>query len=197
MEYLRQEIEKIEASIDSYDEVDTFVMQNSISAITEAGYHLETVEPLLQLLERHPVAYFGDPGEIVQFIEQFGGEYEPYLMASLKRTVGIGIQSFEKVRKSNCFYIDKTSFIKEWWENEDEVTLVTRPRRFGKTLNLNMLEVFFSQEYTGSGGLFEGLSIWEVLEAKGIPGEKIRQYGFAFQGKKVLIGERGDYDQSR
>lgn len=79
----------------------------------------------------------------------------------MARTVGIGIQSFEKIRENNCFYVDKTGFIKEWWENEDEVTLITRPRRFGKTLAMNMLEQFFSVKYAGRGDLFEGLAIWE------------------------------------
>ena len=77
------------------------------------------------------------------------------------RTVAIGIQSFEKIIKGNYFYVDKTSFIKEWWENGDDVTLITRPRRFGKTLNMSMLEQFFSLEYANRGDLFEGLSIWE------------------------------------
>ncbi len=79
----------------------------------------------------------------------------------MARTVGIGIQSFEKLIKKNIFYIDKTGFIKEWWENEDDVTLITRPRRFGKTLNMDMLECFFSIEYKNRGELFEGLAIWK------------------------------------
>ena len=58
----------------------------------------------------------------------------------MARTVGIGIQDFEKVRENNYFYVDKTSFIKEWWESGDDVTLITRPRRFGKTLNMSMVE---------------------------------------------------------
>ncbi len=79
----------------------------------------------------------------------------------MARTVGVGIQSFEKIITGNCFYIDKTNLIKEWWENKDDVTLITRPRRFGKTLNMNMLERFFSIQYAGQGSLFEGLSIWK------------------------------------
>ena len=67
------------------------------------------------------------------------------------RTIGIGIQDFEDIIKRDCFYIDKTSFIKEWWENEDSVTLITRPRRFGKTLNMSMLNRFFSLEFAGKG----------------------------------------------
>ncbi len=78
----------------------------------------------------------------------------------MARTVAIGIQSFEEIRKGNCFYVDKTNFIKEWWESQDTVTLITRPHRFGKTLNMNMLETFFSVDYANRGDLFEGLSIW-------------------------------------
>lgn len=66
----------------------------------------------------------------------------------MPRTVGIGHQNFEKLVTMDYFYIDKTMFIKEWWESGDEVTLITRPRRFGKTLNLSMVENFFSVEYT-------------------------------------------------
>ena len=86
MGILEQEIAKIEESIDQYDEADTQVMYESIDTITNAGYKSEAVEPLLQLFERHPIAYFGDPGAIVDFIEQFGGEYENSLAASVKRT---------------------------------------------------------------------------------------------------------------
>ncbi len=78
----------------------------------------------------------------------------------MARVVGIGIQSFEKLIAESCFYIDKTDFIREWWENKDDVTLITRPRRFGKTLNMNMLERFFSIEYEDKGEIFKGLSIW-------------------------------------
>lgn len=78
----------------------------------------------------------------------------------MKPIVSIGTQDFEKIRNTNIFYIDKTNFIKEWWENHDDVTLITRPRRFGKTLNMSMLKYFFSVQYKGRGDLFEGLSIW-------------------------------------
>ena len=77
------------------------------------------------------------------------------------KTIAIGVQEFDKLREENYFYIDKTSFIKEWWESGDDVTLITRPRRFGKTLTMSMLENFFSVKYANRGDLFEGLSIWQ------------------------------------
>ena len=83
------------------------------------------------------------------------------------RTISIGAQSFEFIRNNECFFIDKTGLIKEWWENADAVTLITRPRRFGKTLNLDMLNCFFSRTYEGRGELFEGLSIWEDKSPNG------------------------------
>ena len=79
----------------------------------------------------------------------------------MARTVAIGIQNFEELRQKKYFYIDKTAFIKEWWEGGDSATLITRPRRFGKTLNMSMVEQFFSVDYANRGDLFEGLSIWE------------------------------------
>ena len=79
----------------------------------------------------------------------------------MKKVIGIGKQSFEDIIQSNCFYIDKTSLIKEWWESEDDITLITSPRRFGKTLNMDMLKCFFSNQYRDQGQLFEGLNIWK------------------------------------
>ncbi|NBI64666.1 hypothetical protein D3Z38_16885 [Clostridiales bacterium] len=79
----------------------------------------------------------------------------------MARTVGIGIQDFEKIRQNQCFYIDKTNFIREWWASQDDVTLITRPRRFGKTLLMSTLEKFFSADYAGRSDLFEELSVWE------------------------------------
>ena len=67
----------------------------------------------------------------------------------MARTVGIGIQDYGKIIENNCFYVDKTSFIKEWWESRDEVTLITRPRRFGKTLTMSMVEHFFLSNMLG------------------------------------------------
>ena len=79
----------------------------------------------------------------------------------MARTISIGCQNYETIRSQGYFYIDKTSFIREWWENGDSVTLITRPRRFGKTLAMNMTEQVFSIKYAGRSELFEGLSIWE------------------------------------
>ena len=78
----------------------------------------------------------------------------------MAKVVGIGKQRFDKIVENNCFYIDKTMFIKERWENQDDVTLITRPRRFGKTLNMDMLKCFFSNKYHGRNDLFDGLDIW-------------------------------------
>lgn len=88
----------------------------------------------------------------------------------MARTIGIGCQDFETIRKNGYFYIDKTSFLSEWWESGDSVTLITRPRRFGKTLNINMTEQFFSVNYAGRGDLFEGLSIWEEQKFRELQG---------------------------
>ena len=88
----------------------------------------------------------------------------------MARRVAIGVQCFEDIRKNDYFYIDKTSFIKEWWEAGDSVTLITRPRRFGKTLNMSMAEQFFSVDYADRGDLFEGLSIWEDEKYRALQG---------------------------
>ncbi len=88
----------------------------------------------------------------------------------MMRTVGIGNQDFETIRKEGYFYVDKTNFICEWWQSGDNVTLITRPRRFGKTLNMSMVEEFFSIKYAGRGELFEGLSIWKEEKYRRLQG---------------------------
>lgn len=88
----------------------------------------------------------------------------------MARTVAIGKQDFEKIRQGNYFYIDKTDFIRQWWNSGDDVTLITRPRRFGKTLNMNMVEQFFSVNYENRSDLFEGLAIWEQEEFRKLQG---------------------------
>lgn len=79
----------------------------------------------------------------------------------MARTVSIGCQDFETIRKAGYFYVDKTSFIREWWDSGDSVTLIARPRRFGKTLAMSMTEQFFSVKYAGRSDLFTGLSVWK------------------------------------
>ena len=87
-----------------------------------------------------------------------------------KRVISIGNQDFESIRKNGCFYVDKTDFIREWWENQDSVTLITRPRRFGKTLNMSMLNYFFSNRFADRPDLFEGLSVWEDEQMRKLQG---------------------------
>ena len=79
----------------------------------------------------------------------------------MPKTISIGTQDYAVLREKDCFYVDKTAFIQEWWDSYDAVTLITRPRRFGKTLNMSMLDYFFSNKYAGRGDLFEGLEIWK------------------------------------
>ncbi len=88
----------------------------------------------------------------------------------MPKVIGIGKQRYDRIIENDGFYIDKTMFIKEWWENQDDVTLITRPRRFGKTLNMDMLKCFFSNEYKDRGDLFEGLDIWKEEKYREIQG---------------------------
>lgn len=85
------------------------------------------------------------------------------------KTVSIGLQDFGEIQTLNTFYIDKTHFIEEWWNTKDKVTLITRPRRFGKTLTMSMVEYFFSVEHKDAG-LFENLAIWEKQEYRDLQG---------------------------
>ena len=112
----------------------------------------------------------------------------------MAKNVAIGIQSFDKLITENYFYIDKTLFIKEWWESGDDVTLITRPRRFGKTLNMSMVEQFFSIFYADRGDLFEGLSIWQEEKYRNLQGTYpvislsfagIKENGYALTRKKI------------
>ena len=115
------------------------------------------------------------------------------------------MQDFGKLIRSGAFYVDKTSFIKEWWENQDDVTLVTRPRRFGKTLNLSMVDYFFSNQHADSGKLFENLDIWKEEKYQDLQGTfpvifvsfagiKAENYGNARDGIiQVLLDLYGKY----
>ena len=79
----------------------------------------------------------------------------------MQKVISIGKQNFVSLRENDCFYIDKTDLICKWWESKDEITLITRPRRFGKTLNMSMLNCFFSNQFTGREDPFKGLAVWK------------------------------------
>ena len=79
----------------------------------------------------------------------------------MQKVISIGKQNFVSLRENDCFYIDKTDLICKWWESKDEIPLITRPRRFGKTLNMSMLNCFFSNQFTGREDLFKGLAVWK------------------------------------
>ena len=113
----------------------------------------------------------------------------------MTRTIGIGVQDFEKLRSEKLFYIDKTLFIKEWWESGDDVTLITRPRRFGKTLNMSMMEQFFSVEYKEREDLFIDLAIWEEEKYRELQGTypvislsfaRVKETDFESTQKRIL-----------
>ena len=89
----------------------------------------------------------------------------------MERVIATGVQDFEKLRVNQRFYVDKTDFISKWWNGGDDVTLITRPRRFGKTLNMSTLNCFFSQKYANRGELFEGLKVWEDADLRAQQGK--------------------------
>lgn len=114
--------------------------------------------------------------------------------------IALGYQNFEEVRIGHIFYIDKTDFIREWWENADKVTLITRPRRFGKTLNMSMIEFKFKvldpdedevtlEDTIASAHRQMNEKQYEAeLITRGFAPQQMRKYGFAFRGKECLIG---------
>ena len=107
------------------------------------------------------------------------------------RNVAIGIQNFNEIIEKNYFYVDKTHFIKEWWDSGDSVTLITRPRRFGKTLTMSMVEQFFSVEFADRRDLFEGLSIWNEEEYSKIQGTyPVISFSFANVKEKTYQNTR-------
>lgn len=85
--------------------------------------------------------------------------------------LALGNQSFERIIENRLFYVDKTNFIQEWWDKNDAVTLITRPRRFGKTLMMNTIECFFSSLYANRKDLFEGLQIWNYERFQKLQGQ--------------------------
>ena len=124
----------------------------------------------------------------------------------MPKVIGIGKQRYDRIIENNLFYIDKTMFIKEWWENQDDVTLITRPRRFGKTLNMDMLKCFFSNEYKDRGDLFEGLDIWKEEKYREIQGTYpviflsfagIKGNNYEFTRQQICIQIADIYEKNR
>lgn len=123
----------------------------------------------------------------------------------MARTVAIGIQDFSDVIRNGYLYIDKTSFIREWWDSGDSVTLITRPRRFGKTLAMSMVEHFFSVKYAGEGDLFEDLDIWKDEKYRKLQGSypvislsfaNVKETDFATTRRKIcqlIVNLYGEY----
>ena len=123
----------------------------------------------------------------------------------MARTVAIGIQDFSDVIRNGYLYIDKTSFIREWWDSGDSVTLITRPRRFGKTLAMSMVEHFFSVKYAGEGDLFEDLDIWKDEKYRKLQGAypvislsfaNVKETDFATTRRKIcqlIVNLYGEY----
>ena len=111
----------------------------------------------------------------------------------MARSTGIGLQDFAEIQKKNVFYVDKTDFIREWWGAKDKVTLITRPRRFGKTLTMSMVEQFFSVDYAGVD-FFKKMSIWKEEEYRQLQGtypvisltfSSVKENSFAEAKKKI------------
>ena len=80
------------------------------------------------------------------------------------KTIAIGESDFKMLRRKDSYYIDKSMYIKDIIDNGSKVVLVTRPRRFGKTLNMSMLRYYFDCDVKDSKELFEGLKIMEQDE---------------------------------
>ena len=118
----------------------------------------------------------------------------------MSQVISIGKQDFASLREGNYFFVDKTHFISEWWESGDDITLIARPRRFGKTLNMSMLNCFFSHQYAGRADLFEGLSVWGKEKYRAIQGQypviflsfaDVKQDNYSdaiFKIKKIIAG---------
>ena len=124
----------------------------------------------------------------------------------MPKVIGIGKQRYDRIIENDLFYIDKTMFIKEWWENQDDVTLITRPRRFGKTLNMDMLKCFFANEYKDRGDLFEGLDIWKEEKYREIQGTYpviflsfagIKGNNYEFARQQICIQIADIYEKNR
>lgn len=102
------------------------------------------------------------------------------------RPLPLGLQNFATIRENNCFYVDKTKFIRDWWNRCDDVTLITRPSRFGKTLMLDTVNNFFSPEFAGRSDLFYGLEIFNDEKFRNLQG-KIPVINLSFANIKENI----------
>ena len=76
----------------------------------------------------------------------------------------VGVENFEDLRRNGYYFVDKTLFIKELLDMKGKVNLFTRPRRFGKTLNMSMLRYFFEARRADNSELFQGLKIMDAGE---------------------------------
>lgn len=124
---------------------------------SDVDYIISLIDERRKLqLEPRLETYRNDPSPASQ--RRF---YEYAKRVYMSRTIGIGHQDYEVMITDKLFYIDKTYFIYDWWNHNDQITLITRPRRFGKTLNLSMINCFFSRRYENRSDLFEGLEIWK------------------------------------
>ena len=101
-----------------------------------------------------------------------------------KLDIPVGISDFEKIRNNHFYYIDKSGLIEELLSEKAEVTLITRPRRFGKTLGMSMLENFFDIR-KDSRKLFEGL---EIAENQTLCDEWMNQYPTIFVSFRQVDG---------
>lgn len=83
----------------------------------------------------------------------------------MARKIFIGEQDFVTLRENNYFYIDKTEFIRNWWEDGDNTTAIMRPRRFGKTLNMSMVNAFFLLIMRGAARSCSGICMFGSMRA--------------------------------
>ncbi|CUO25057.1 helix-turn-helix domain-containing protein [Eubacterium sp. am_0171] len=146
--------------------------QLGISRSTYSNYEagkrapdFETLERIADVLECSIDELFGRNNNSGTAV--FKEEKAPYCITprisgkKMTQKLGIGVQDFRKLREWNSYYVDKTGMIREFLESNMEVTLITRPRRFGKTLNMSMIAEFFDCTKE-SRGLFEGTYIGQT-----------------------------------
>ena len=87
-----------------------------------------------------------------------------------KRGYPVGVQTFEEVVAPDCVYVDKTEYVYKMATSKAKNFFLSRPRRFGKTITMNMLNCFFSNRYEGRSDLFEGFDIWKEEKYRKLQG---------------------------